>query len=132
MAALAINTASNSIDRQKFRQEYLNELSLRSALDQQTYNGTILYQKTGIPPTAPADLTSVSDRMSSVENNKIALRQALLAITDMSNAERIINSLPTTSLDIPTPQRHASNYSKNETDVSVWSISTRIFSLCKP
>ena len=98
MAALAINQSSNAIDRQKFRQEYMNELALRSALDQQVYNGTILYQKTGVPPTQPADMTSVSDRMSMVEQNKIALRQALLAITDPSNAQKIVDSLPSTSI----------------------------------
>ena len=33
-----------------------------------------------------------------VEQNKIALRQALLAITDMTNAQKIVDSLPTTSI----------------------------------
>ena len=98
MAALAVNQASNAIDRQKFRSEYMNELAHRSALDQQVYNGTILYQKTGVPPTPVADMTSVSDRMSMVEQNKIALRQALLAITDPSNAQKIVDSLPITSI----------------------------------
>ena len=78
MTALAINQASNAVDQNKFRQEYLNELALRNALDQQTYNQTIIYQKTGQTPTGPPDMRSVSDKMAQVEQNKIALRQALL------------------------------------------------------
>jgi hypothetical protein len=84
--ALAINQASSQAQRNAYKTMYTNDLALRAALDQNQYNQTIIFQKTGMSPAGPPDMRSVSDKMAAVEQNKIQLRQALLQITDPSNA----------------------------------------------
>lgn len=80
------------LSAEEFRKMYMASLNAQTKIDKKNYDANVLFHQTGQP--APIeDTRSITEKLASLEQMKIQLRKDLLAITDKTNANQIVQEL---------------------------------------
>lgn len=80
-------------DRRKVYNEYLANLQMQIDNLAKTEAAVSTLQTTGMPPIQPTDTRTLSEKLLDIDKQKKILRQALLEITDGTEASKIMNSI---------------------------------------
>lgn len=80
-------------DRRKVYNEYMANLQQQIDNLAKTEGAVSILKTTGAPPVQPTDTRSVSEKLLDVDKQKKVLRQALLDITDGTEAGKIMNTI---------------------------------------
>ena len=80
-------------DRRKVYNEYLANLQMQIDNLAKTESAVSALQTTGVAPVQPTDTRTLSEKLLDIDNQKKVLRQALLDITDGSEAGKIMKSI---------------------------------------
>jgi hypothetical protein len=94
----------NQLDMSVARDSYLANLKLRAELDDKNFQANKVYIKTGQLPQEPTDQRTLTEKLADVERMKIDIRSKLLAITDGTEAGKIVEQLTPDQLVFLTQQ----------------------------
>lgn len=85
--------AKTPTDRAKYREIYLANLAIEHSNNTLNLNANEQYKALGQTPVQPTDTRTITQKFADLERLKIELRSALSAITDGSNANKIVMGL---------------------------------------
>jgi hypothetical protein len=85
----------NPTDADKYRQQYMSNLSLQAANDQKNLNANLIFKQTGQTPSQPTDFRTITEKAADIDGLRREVRSyiASIGITNTTEANEIAQTL---------------------------------------
>ena len=85
----------NSTDADKYRQQYMSNLSLQAANNQKNLNANLIFKQTGQTPSQPTDFRTVTEKSADIDGLRREVRSYLasIGITNTTEANEVAQML---------------------------------------